>query len=60
MVPKSLAHLTNLTTLDLSYNNVVGEIPREIATSKKLQGLALAYNKLNGTIPPELGDLSSL
>ena len=25
MEPKSLAHLTNLTTLNLSYNNVVGQ-----------------------------------
>ncbi|GJR67695.1 leucine-rich repeat receptor protein kinase EMS1 [Tanacetum coccineum] len=59
-IPKSLAKLTNLTTLDLSSNLLSGGIPMEIGGNSKLQGLFLEYNNLTGPIPFELGQLTGL
>ena len=46
--------------LDLSHNNVSGEIPQELGTLTSLKILNLKLHRLTGNIPPELGNLSSL
>uniref|UniRef100_A0A8I6X6Z0 Receptor kinase-like protein Xa21 n=2 Tax=Hordeum vulgare subsp. vulgare TaxID=112509 RepID=A0A8I6X6Z0_HORVV len=50
-----------LIRLNLSYNNLQGNIPREIFhTGSKLTGCALSYNSLQGTIPTEFSNLRQL
>jgi hypothetical protein len=46
--------------LDLSCNQLSGEIPEELGQSPHLQGLNLAYNNLTGSIPAQLGGIQSL
>ena len=43
--------------LDLSANNLSGEIPAELGNLANLAGLSLAHNSLTGEIPPELGQI---
>ncbi|XVF55870.1 hypothetical protein PTKIN_Ptkin06aG0071100 [Pterospermum kingtungense] len=52
--------LTNISRLDLSYNNFSGPLPVEISQMLGLQFLILAYNQFTGAIPQEYGDLSQL
>ncbi|KAF6986257.1 hypothetical protein CFC21_004038 [Triticum aestivum] len=50
-----------LTRLNLSYNNLQGNIPREIFhTGSTLTICALSYNNLQGTIPTEFSNLRQL
>ena len=46
--------------LDLSYNDLTGEIPPELGGLSNLTSLTLGGNQLTGEIPPELGRLSNL
>ncbi|KAL5537844.1 hypothetical protein UlMin_046342 [Ulmus minor] len=48
------------TTIDLSRNQFVGEIPNLIGRLKSLHGLNFSHNKLSGSIPPSLRNLSNL
>ncbi|KAL5548591.1 hypothetical protein UlMin_003822 [Ulmus minor] len=48
------------TTLDLSRNQFVGEIPNLIGRLQSLHGLNFSHNKLSGSIPPSLRNLSNL
>lgn len=50
----------DLTTLDLSRNHLIGEIPAELGNLANLQILFLPGNQLTGEIPPELGNLDNL
>nr|KYP32412.1 LRR receptor-like serine/threonine-protein kinase FLS2 [Cajanus cajan] len=50
----------NLKSIDLSCNNLTGEIPKEMGYLLGLVSLNLARNKLSGEIPSEIGNLSSL
>ncbi|XP_057781012.1 probable leucine-rich repeat receptor-like protein kinase At1g35710 [Salvia miltiorrhiza] len=59
-LPLSLANLTNLHVLDLSYNNIVGVIPPEIGNLSKLTHLDLSYNGLNSDLPFSLSNLTNL
>ncbi|PKU64305.1 Brassinosteroid LRR receptor kinase [Dendrobium catenatum] len=43
--------------LDLSYNDLTGEIPRELGSMYYLMVLNLGHNMLSGPIPDELGSL---
>ncbi|KAA3464044.1 putative LRR receptor-like serine/threonine-protein kinase [Gossypium australe] len=52
--------LTNMSRLDLSYNNFSGELPVEISQMLGLKFLILAYNQFTGDIPSVYGDLSHL
>ncbi|KAG8376502.1 hypothetical protein BUALT_Bualt09G0070100 [Buddleja alternifolia] len=47
-------------SLDLSNNNLVGEIPSELTNLSSLIALNLAHNHLEGNIPANIGDLKSL
>ncbi|CAK8565250.1 unnamed protein product [Lathyrus sativus] len=52
--------LTNLTRLNLSFNNFSGPLPAEISQMSGLIFLTLSNNNFNGTIPSELEKLSKL
>ena len=46
--------------LDLSSNQLSGEIPASLGTLKALKLLNISHNKLSGKIPASLGDLENL
>ena len=49
-----------VTHLNLSSNQLKGEIPAALGQLSQLQRLSLYKNGLSGKIPPELGQLSAL
>ncbi|KAF8028267.1 hypothetical protein BT93_E1006 [Corymbia citriodora subsp. variegata] len=49
--PSSLASLTVLESLDLSWNNLVGEIPQQLAHLTFLSNFDVSHNRLLGPIP---------
>lgn len=46
--------------LDLSYNELEGQIPKELGSMYYLMILNLGHNMLSGLIPPDLGGLRSV
>lgn len=52
--------LALVTSMDLSDNNISGEIPQEITTLLGLHSLNLSGNHLTGAIPNEIGNMGSL
>ncbi|KAF7146910.1 hypothetical protein RHSIM_Rhsim03G0186100 [Rhododendron simsii] len=52
--------LALLTSMDLSDNNISGEIPEEITSLLGLWSLNLSGNHLTGVIPKEIGNLKLL
>ncbi|KAK9678706.1 hypothetical protein RND81_11G228300 [Saponaria officinalis] len=50
----------NLETLDLSSNNISGNIPPLICENTNLKEMYLQNNVLEGTIPPNLGNCSEI
>ncbi|CAL5065082.1 unnamed protein product [Urochloa decumbens] len=46
-----------MVNLDLSCNNLFGEIPQEISTLVELKNLNLSWNSFTGKIPPNIGAL---
>ncbi|KAG5558586.1 hypothetical protein RHGRI_008510 [Rhododendron griersonianum] len=52
--------LALLTSMDLSDNNISGEIPEEITSLLGLFSLNLSGNHLMGVIPKEIGNMESL
>ncbi|KAK4559573.1 hypothetical protein RGQ29_008696 [Quercus rubra] len=63
MKGKSLEYSTTLqlvNIIDLSNNNLSGEIPKEVASLQGLQSLNLSSNILTGMIPENIGDMGSL
>ncbi|EES03229.2 hypothetical protein SORBI_3003G210500 [Sorghum bicolor] len=49
-----------MVNLDLSCNNLTGEIPEEICTLVALNNLNLSWNALSGEIPRKVGDLAQV
>ncbi|VFQ86488.1 unnamed protein product [Cuscuta campestris] len=58
-IPLSIASLTSLTKLDLSLNQLSGEIP-DLSRLTTLQEVDLAGNSLTGAIPPTITGLTNL
>ncbi|KAM3743831.1 hypothetical protein ACB098_06G004700 [Castanea mollissima] len=59
----SLEYSTTLglvNIIDLSNNNLTGEIPKEVASLQGLQSLNLSFNILTGRIPENIGDMRSI
>ncbi|XP_078176236.1 uncharacterized protein LOC144569647 [Carex rostrata] len=52
--------LSFLKSMDLSNNNLTGDIPQEIVVLDGLLNLNLSHNHLIGNIPFEIGNMSSL
>ncbi|KAM3752155.1 hypothetical protein ACB098_04G167300 [Castanea mollissima] len=46
--------------IDLSNNNLSGEIPEEVMHLKGIQSLDLSFNNLTGRIPENIGDMGSV
>jgi Leucine-rich repeat (LRR) protein len=46
-----------MVNLDLSSNNLIGEIPEEVATLVALKSLNLSWNTFSGEIPEKIGAL---
>ncbi|KAF7133111.1 hypothetical protein RHSIM_Rhsim09G0176300 [Rhododendron simsii] len=57
-IPTNLSN--SLSSIDLSYNDLVGNIPASFGSLSKLTRLELYTNNLIGGIPPSLGNLSLL
>ncbi|KAL4601736.1 hypothetical protein ACB092_10G003100 [Castanea dentata] len=60
---KALEYSTTLQLVkivDLSNNNLSGEIPEEVTRLKGLQSLNFSFNILTGRIPEKIGDLGSV
>ncbi|KAL1187908.1 Receptor-like protein 32 [Cardamine amara subsp. amara] len=56
----SLQNLPFLTTLDLSINDLTGQIPSLIGKFSHLTSLSLSFNHFSGRIPSSIGNLSHL
>ncbi|XP_059076590.1 receptor-like protein 7 [Cryptomeria japonica] len=52
--------LSTLTSIDLSNNQLNGDVPLDLGKLKGLRFLNLSMNSLNGIIPRSLGDMSQL
>lgn len=52
--------LTLVTSLDLSSNNLSGEIPEQLTSLQGLVSLNLSRNHLRGRIPDKIGDMGSI
>ncbi|KAI9180540.1 hypothetical protein LWI28_005857 [Acer negundo] len=59
-IPGGIENLTQLENLELSDNQLSGEIPSEIVKLKKLWQLEVYNNSLTGKIPVGFGNLTSL
>ncbi len=57
-LPAEIKNLSNLQTLDVSYNSMTG-IPAEIGQMHDLKTLNYSYNQITG-LPMELGNLTQL
>ncbi|GKV21724.1 hypothetical protein SLEP1_g31678 [Rubroshorea leprosula] len=53
-------NLRNLRLIDLSSNNLTGEIPQQICSLFELMQLHLSRNQLTGGIPANIGQMRSL
>ncbi|MCE5166192.1 polygalacturonase inhibiting protein [Datura stramonium] len=59
-IQPTIAKLTNLKSLRLSFTNLTGPVPEFLSQLKNLTFLELNYNQLTGTIPPSLSQLPNL
>ncbi|XP_077217600.1 LRR receptor-like serine/threonine-protein kinase EFR isoform X1 [Tasmannia lanceolata] len=58
VLPRSIVNLsTQLSTLSMGENQIVGNIPSEIGNLFNLQALGLEFNYITGTIPDSIGKL---
>ena len=57
-IPENIGDLTQLDTLNLSYNQFTGTIPQSIGNLINLDYLYLYKNKLNGIIPDSICNIN--
>ena len=55
-VPASLAQLTELSHLDLSWNSLTGDLPASLGGLRNIDVLLIAGNNLSGCVPGSLRD----
>lgn len=51
---------SNLQEMDLSHNNITGDLPDWLGLVRNLSNLDLSYNLLNGSVPESLSQLTQL
>lgn len=54
------SNLDYMTGLDLSCNELIGEIPSEIGQLQRIRGLNLSHNSLSGSIPESFSNLKMI
>ncbi|OWM82673.1 hypothetical protein CDL15_Pgr002248 [Punica granatum] len=59
-IPPSIARLTNLEYLTLTWNNLTGPVPSFLGKLEKLIFLHLSFNNFHGSIPSSLSNLCNL
>ncbi|KAF3432900.1 hypothetical protein FNV43_RR24002 [Rhamnella rubrinervis] len=59
-IPKNLENLRSLQVLDLSHNNLSGEVLIDFTKLLPLKELRLSNNSLHGSLPKSIGKLSKL
>ncbi|KAH0731607.1 hypothetical protein KY289_002795 [Solanum tuberosum] len=57
---KDMTYTSTLDLIDLSFNNLHGEIPNEITGLSALGTLNLSWNQLSGRIPEDIGSMQQL
>ncbi|GMP23802.1 hypothetical protein CsSME_00001272 [Camellia sinensis var. sinensis] len=60
VISGAIGNLTSLISLDLSHNQLEGNIPMSMERLSSMATLHLSYNHLNGTLPESLGQLAKL
>ncbi|GJZ67111.1 leucine-rich repeat-containing protein [Tanacetum coccineum] len=58
--PQQLQNLHFFVLLDLSGNNISGEIPTSLGNLKALKQLNISHNMISGNIPMSVGNLTSI
>jgi len=59
-IPSEIFRLTQLETIVLKNNNLVGSISTDIGSMINLKSLSFSLTKLDGSIPSEIGLLTKL
>ncbi|MBA0693703.1 hypothetical protein Goari_004057, partial [Gossypium aridum] len=59
-IPPELGNLSELHSLNLSHNNLIGFKPSSFSKLEQIESLDLSRNKLSGIIPIQLMELNSL
>ena len=59
-IPEQIGTLTKLTYLNLSENDLVGELPLSLVHLTRLKELYIFNTKVTGSIPPGIGNLKNL
>ena len=59
-IPECIGNLTDLTYLNLGWNELYGEIPESIGNLSNLTYLSVHSNQLTGEIPEAIGNLTNL
>ncbi|XVF37739.1 hypothetical protein REPUB_Repub20aG0035800 [Reevesia pubescens] len=59
-IPKEVASLQGLQSLNISHNHLTGKIPKNIGGMKSLESLDLSENQLSGSIPQSMSSMTFL
>ncbi|EPS66877.1 hypothetical protein M569_07899 [Genlisea aurea] len=60
VLPAEIGQLTELTVLDVSFNNLTGTLPESIGNLARLEQLNVGHNRLSGDIPESICLLPNL